>query len=46
MVTELNKLIYNKLITSGGVLLPEVGTLYIERKAATFIQKTKGMVRE
>ena len=41
MVTELNKLIYNKLITSGGVLLPEVGTLYIERKAATFISKKR-----
>ena len=35
MVGEVNKLIYNTFITSGGVLLPEVGTILIESKPAT-----------
>ena len=34
MVQEVNKIIYNMLISGRGVFLPEVGTLYIERQAA------------
>ncbi len=34
MVQEVNKIIYNMLISGRGVLLPEVGVLYIERQAA------------
>ena len=41
MVSEVNKLIYNTLITSGGVLLPEVGTIFIERKSATALSKKR-----
>lgn len=41
MVSEVNKLIYNTLITSGGVLLPEVGTIFIERKPATALSKKR-----
>ena len=41
MVSEVNKLIYNTLITSGGVLLPEVGTIFIERKPATGLSKKR-----
>ena len=35
MVTEVNKLIYNRLITDGAIVLPDVGALYIRRYAAT-----------
>ena len=41
MVSEVNKLIYTTLITSGGVLLPEVGTIFIERKPATALSKKR-----
>lgn len=41
MVSEVNKLIYNTLITSGGVFLPEVGTIFIERKPATALSKKR-----
>lgn len=41
MVSEVNKLIYNTLITYGGVLLPEVGTIFIERKPATALSKKR-----
>ena len=41
MVSEVNKLIYNTLITSGGVLLPEVGTIFIERIPATALSKKR-----
>lgn len=34
MVEEVNKIIYNMLISGRGVLLPEIGALYIERQAA------------
>lgn len=34
MIEEVNKIIYNMLISGRGVLLPDVGTLYIERQAA------------
>ena len=41
MVSEVNKLIYNTLITSGGVLLPEVGSIFIERRPATSASKKR-----
>ena len=34
MVNEVNKLIYNTLISDRAVLLPDVGTLFISREAA------------
>lgn len=34
MIEEVNKIIYNMLISGRGVFLPEIGSLYIERKAA------------
>lgn len=34
MIEEVNKIIYNMLISGRGVFLPEFGTLYIERQAA------------
>lgn len=34
MVEEVNKIIYNMLISGRGVFLPEVGTLFIERQGA------------
>ena len=34
MVGEVNKIIFNMLISGQGVYLPEIGTLYIERKGA------------
>ena len=34
MIEEVNKIIYNMLISGRGVLLPEIGALYIERQAA------------
>lgn len=41
MVEEVNKIIYNMLIGGKEVLLPEVGTLYIERQAAKRISKNR-----
>lgn len=41
MVSEVNKLIYNTLITSGGVFLPEVGSIFIERRPATAASKKR-----
>lgn len=41
MVEEVNKIIYNMLIGGKGVLLPEVGTLYIERQGAKRISKDR-----
>ncbi|MBR5138573.1 MAG: hypothetical protein IKV12_03390, partial [Alistipes sp.] len=34
MIEEVNKIIYNMLISGRGVHLPELGVLYIERQAA------------
>ena len=34
MIEEVNKIIYNMLISGRGVFLPEVGSLYIERQGA------------
>lgn len=34
MIEEVNKIIYNMLISGRGVFLPEIGSLYIERQAA------------
>ena len=34
MVGEVNKIIYNMLISGRGVYLPEVGSLFIERQGA------------
>ncbi len=41
MVGEVNKIIYNMLISGKGVFLPEVGTLYIERQGARKISDNK-----
>ena len=41
MVGEVNKIIYNMLISGKGVFLPGVGTLYIERQGARKIAKNK-----
>ena len=41
MVAEVNKIIYNMLVSSRGVYLPDVGTLYIERQAARKIANNK-----
>lgn len=41
MVGEVNKIIYNMLISGKGVFLPEVGTLYIERQGARKISENK-----
>lgn len=41
MVTEVNKIIFNALVSGRGVYLPGVGTLYIERQAARKISNTK-----
>lgn len=41
MVGEVNKIIYNMLISGKGVFLPEVGTLFIERQGARRIAKNK-----
>ena len=34
MVGEVNKIIFNMLVSGRGVYLPEIGTLYIERQGA------------
>ena len=41
MVEEVNKIIYNMLISGRGVHLPEVGTLFIERQGARRIAKDR-----
>ena len=41
MVAEVNKIIYNMLVSGRGVYLPGVGTLYIERQAARKIADNK-----
>lgn len=41
MVEEVNKIIYNMLISGRGVYLPEVGTLFIERQGARKISDDK-----
>ena len=39
MVTEVNKIVYNTLITERAITLPNVGTLSVVRHAATMISK-------
>lgn len=41
MVGEVNKIVYNMLISGKGVFLPEVGTLYIEHQGARKIADNK-----
>lgn len=41
MVGEVNKIIYNMLVSGRGVYLPEIGSLYIERQAARKISADK-----
>ena len=41
MVEEVNKIIYNMLISGRGVYLPEVGTLFIERQGAKRLDKKR-----
>lgn len=41
MVGEVNKIIYNMLISGRGVYLPEVGSLFIERQGARRISKDR-----
>lgn len=41
MVGEVNKIIYNMLISGRGVLLPQIGTLYIERQGARRISEDR-----
>lgn len=41
MVGEVNKIIYNMLVSGKGVYLPEVGSLYVERQAARKIADNK-----
>ena len=43
MVEEVNKIIYNMLISGRGVFLPGVGTLFIERQGARRIDKNRLM---
>ena len=43
MIDEVNKIIFNMLISGRGVFLPDVGTLYIERQAARRIDKNRLM---
>ncbi len=43
MIDEVNKIIFNMLISGRGVYLPEVGTLFIERQAARRIDKNRLM---
>ena len=43
MVGEVNKIIYNMLISGQGVYLPEIGTLYIERQGARKVANNKLM---
>lgn len=41
MVGEVNKIIYNMLVSGKGVYLPDVGTLYIERRGARKISENR-----
>ena len=41
MVGEVNKIIYNMLISGRGVRLPQIGTLYIERQGARRISEDR-----
>lgn len=41
MVGEVNKIIFNMLISGQGVYLPEIGTLYIERKGAKKVAENR-----
>lgn len=41
MVGEVNKIIYNMLVSGRGVYLPDVGSLYVERQAARKIATYK-----
>lgn len=41
MVGEVNKIVYNMLISGKGVFLPEVGTLYIEHQGARKLSENK-----
>lgn len=41
MVGEVNKIIYNMLISGRGVLLPQIGILYIERQGARKIAEDR-----
>ena len=41
MVAEVNKIIYNMLVSSRGVYLPNIGSFYIERQAARKIADNK-----
>ena len=41
MVGEVNKIIYNMLVSGRGVYLPDVGSLYVERQAARKISADK-----
>lgn len=41
MIEEVNKIIYNMLISGRGVYLPDVGTLFIERQGARKISNDK-----
>ena len=41
MVGEVNKIIYNMLVSGKGVFLPSVGTLYIELRGARKISETR-----
>lgn len=41
MVGEVNKIIYNMLVSGRGVYLPDIGSLYIERQAARKISADK-----
>ncbi len=41
MVGEVNKIIFNMLVSGRGVYLPEIGTLYIERQGAKKIADNK-----
>lgn len=43
MIEEVNKIIYNMLISGRGVFLPGVGTLFIERQGARRIDKNRLM---
>lgn len=41
MVGEVNKIIFNSLVSGRGIFLPQVGSLYIERQAARKITDNK-----
>lgn len=41
MVNEVNKLIFNTLISCGAISLPDVGTLFLERQSAKFVSRDR-----